>query len=119
MSPDLQLLIKLLVYAVFGAVGGLIGVASKGEALGLPRVLTVKDKDGSSRRMWDPGFLMSVFLGAGIAAWRDGSYEQAIAWGLAAGFVGPALLKTLLDSYFRKLGAIGAPAPPVKAEPTP
>jgi hypothetical protein len=101
MTPE-QL--KILEFAAFGFLGGVIGVMARSERLALPRIVAERQADGQVVRFIDPGFLASCLLGALLAAWRDGRPETAIVYGLASGYVGPALLKRLIERLLKHAG---------------
>lgn len=101
MSPET---LNLLLFPICGAIGGIIGCAAKHEKLELPRIVVIREADGETRRFIHPGFLASVLAGAVGAFIIDHRPETAIVYGLAAGFVGPAILKAFIAPALRKLG---------------
>lgn len=103
--------LKLAEYAVFGAVGALIGAAAKNRSLELPRVTRKKEKSGAVVKSLDLGFLTAPLLGAVLAAVVDGRPQTGIAYGLAAGFAGPAIINAVLDPIIARLGMPLAPTP--------
>lgn len=98
------LYVKLAEYAFFGAIGGLIGAMTKSSRLTLPRLTLEKRRNGEVVKIWDPGFLSAPFLGAGLAMYFDTSPQNAIAWGLVGGFVGPAMMSIFTDKLLSVFG---------------
>jgi hypothetical protein len=94
---------RLCQYAAYGAVGGFVGVLAKSGRLELPHLVR-RSEDGERAVMIDLGFLGSLILGAVLAAVMDGRPQTAIAYGLAAGFVGPAALNCVLDPLLIRVG---------------
>jgi hypothetical protein len=95
---------KLLEYAAFGAGGGLIGAMTKSRTLRLPRLLVERLEDGETVKVLDAGLLAAPLLGACLAMYFDTRPENALAWGLAAGYAGPTVLNVIIDPLLRKLG---------------
>ncbi|HEU4751926.1 MAG TPA: hypothetical protein VFU47_03740 [Armatimonadota bacterium] len=111
---------KTLEYAAYGALAALIGSMAKSRGLQLPRIFVQRHADGETVKVIDLGFLTSPILGAFLAAYFDTRPENAIAWGLAAGFVGPSIINAVWDPIVRRvLGAIIPPGetPPPKPDP--
>jgi hypothetical protein len=115
--------IKLLEFAAFGFTAGIIGTMARERKLTLPRIYKIKELDGGTETVIDPGFLAAPVLGAALAMIVDGRPETALAYGLAAGFVGPSLLQSLLEPVLRKFGIdlthadpAGTPESPVTPE---
>lgn len=113
---------KLLEFAAFGFFSGIIGTMARERKLTLPRIYKIKDPQGGTETVVDSGFLVAPVLGAVLAMIVDGRPETALAYGLAAGFVGPALLQSVLEPVLRKFGIElthgdtdpqGIPEPPV------
>jgi hypothetical protein len=52
----------------------------------------------------DTGFLLAPLLGGLIAMKMDGSPVNAMGWGLACGYAGPAIVNSLVDALLKKLG---------------
>jgi hypothetical protein len=75
----------------------------------MPRFICKRERNGETVKFVDPGFLTSVFLGAALAIYFDTKPENAIAWGLGAGFAGPAILRSLIDSLLKRLGLDALP----------
>lgn len=97
-------LITNLEFCAWGALGGLIGGATKTHKLQLPRVIRRGAEPGDRVVLIDLGFLASILLGGTVAMIVDGRVQTALAYGLAAGFAGPAVVNALLDPLFHKLG---------------
>ena len=95
---------KLLGYAVYGGIAGLIGAMAKSRRLTLPRIVTYRERDGEVVKMIDVGFLAAPFLGALLAAYFDTKPENAIAWGLASGYAGPSVCNAILDELLKRFG---------------
>ncbi len=101
----------------WGALGGLIGGATKSHRLQLPRVIRRGVDPGDRVILIDLGFLASILLGGTVAMIVDGRVQTALAYGLAAGFAGPAVVNALIDPLLRKIGM--PPAVPDEKEPQP
>lgn len=96
--------LKLAEYALFGAIGALIGAMTKSRSLTLPHLTLEKRRNGETVKGWDPGFLAAPFLGAALAMYFDTRPENAIAWGLAAGTAGPAIITLITDKLLSLAG---------------
>jgi hypothetical protein len=96
--------LKLLEYAAFGSVGAIVGAMAKCRKVQLPRVSVERTRDGETVTVIDMGFLTAPLLGACLAMYFDTNAPNAIAWGLAAGFVGPSLLNSMIDPLLKRLG---------------
>jgi hypothetical protein len=91
--------------AACGFGGALIGSMAKTRRLRLPRVCVVKQESGEAEWILDPGFLATPLLGAFLAVLLASRAEVALWYGLATGYVGPALLNLLFDPLLKRLGA--------------
>jgi hypothetical protein len=100
MTPE-QL--KLLQLATYGFAAALIGSMAKERKLRLPRVYLVKEETGEAIRILDPGFLAAPLLGAFMAMIIDGRLENALLYGLASGYAGPAVLNAFIDPLLHRL----------------
>jgi len=96
--------LKLLEYAGYGLASGVIGTMARERRLTLPRIYKVRDGTNRAETVVDPGFLAAPVLGAVLAMIVDGRPQTALAYGLAAGFVGPALLHSLLEPLLKRFG---------------
>ncbi len=101
MSPEY---VKILEYAAWGGVGGIAGAMTKGQRIELPRIVLERESDGHVRKFIDPGFLGSIVLGAVLAIYFDTSPQNALAWGVASGYVGPAILGVFTDAFMKFQG---------------
>lgn len=104
MHFDPHTAIKLAWFFLYGAVGGLIGAMAKSRRLTLPRITVEREADGELVKEWDSGFLWAPFLGGALAAIVDGRPETAIAYGLASGYAGPAIINAVVDPILKKFG---------------
>lgn len=101
MSPDH---LEMLQFAAFGGLGGLLGSACKTRTLQLPRILRRGVNPEERVVLLDLGFLAAPLLGGILAAVIDGRPSTAIAYGLASGWVGPAVVNAVLDPFLAKIG---------------
>jgi len=106
---------KILEFAAYGAAAALLGTMVRDGRLQVPRIYSERGREGHPVRFIDPGFLGSVLLGAALAAYFDGRAQTAAAYGLAAGYAGPALLNALAEPLLKRLGmddiGVGSTAP--------
>lgn len=103
---------KVLEYLAWGGAAGLIGAMTKSRRMTLPRITCEREKDGSTVKVLDWGFLVAPFLGALVAAVVDGRPQTAVAYGLACGFAGPSLLNIVTEWVLSRAGLMlgGLPA---------
>jgi hypothetical protein len=95
--------LTLCAFAVWGLIGGLIGASTRTHRLELPRVVCEHSKTGQVKRYVDPGFLTAAVFGAVVAAAIDGRPWTALAYGIAVGYAGPAIVRALVDRVLRTL----------------
>ena len=109
---------KLVEFAIWGLLGGLIGAIGKAGRLTLPHVLIEKTRSGVTRRVIDLGFVAAPFIGSVIGAAVDGRPLTALAFGVTAGFAGPAFVKVIAETTLRLFGyAIRAMAEEMERRP--
>jgi hypothetical protein len=95
----------LFCYPAAGFVGALIGSMVREKRLQLPRLVVQRESDGEVKKWIDPGFLLSPTVGALLAAWIDSRPWTAVFVGVTVGYVGPAILVTLvIEPLAKKLG---------------
>ncbi len=100
-------LLELLPLAGIGSLAALVAAGAKSHRWQLPRIVRENQAEGGSVVLVDLGFLAAPLLGALCAlVWATGP-KQAFWAGVAAGWVGPAVLNTLLEPL---LGRLGLPA---------
>lgn len=101
---------ELLWFALYGGSAAFVASITRTGRLVVPRPRRRRDPDGDEWS-WDLGSFAAAPLGALLAAVFDGRPQTAIAYGLAAGVAGPALLSALTDPLLKKLGL--DPKPPI------
>lgn len=108
---------QILAYAAYGGIGAVVGLVAKTRRLELPRVVRRQLRTGDHSTHLDVGFLAAPLLGAVLAVLFDTSAPNAIAWGLASGYVGPALLNAIIDPILARLGRpLDVPARPARSD---
>lgn len=107
MSPEAW---KILEYAAWGGAGALLGSVAHTRTLQLPRIVRRGVDPGDQVVLLDLGFLVAPILGAVLAAIVDGRPQTAVAYGIAAGYAGPAFANALLDALLRRIGMPEVPA---------
>jgi hypothetical protein len=95
---------KLVEYALWGGLAALIGAMAKSRRLTLPQIFVVRRDGKVKRRVIDMGFLVAPLMGGLLAAVVDGRPSTAVAYGLAAGYAGPALVNAIVDGVLNGLG---------------
>lgn len=104
--------VKILEYAAWGFIGGLIGLMSKNRRLEMPRMVVHRERDGRTSKWLDVGFLSSPFLGSALAIYFDTRPENALAWGMVAGYAGSSVLTLLQERLLSAAGfKVGIPEP--------
>lgn len=93
----------ILIYFAYGAVGGFVGEIAKTGRLRLPRIVA---------GALDVGFLVAPLIGGTLASLFDSSPQNAIAWGVAAGYAGPSLVSMVVEPLLAKLKLGSEPEPP-------
>jgi len=96
--------VKIFEYAAWGFIGGVIGLMSKNRRLELPRLHSVREKDGRVSKWIDVGFLSSPFLGSALAIYFDTRPENALAWGMVAGYAGSSVMTLLQERVLTLAG---------------
>ena len=96
--------LSLLIFAGYGAIGAFIGAISKTRKLELPRIIRRGVSLADRVTLIDVGFLGAPLLGAVLAAIVDGRPQTAIAYGIAAGFAGPAVINSVIDPILARIG---------------
>ena len=96
--------LTLLLFSAYGAAGAFIGSVSKTRKLELPRIIRRGVKLEDRVTLIDVGFLGAPLLGAVLAAVVDGRPQTALAYGIAAGFAGPAVINSVIDPILARIG---------------
>lgn len=106
--------LKILESAGWGALGALVAMAGKTRRLMLPHLVRRGVEDGEHVYLVDLGFLAAPLLGAALAMMLDGRPQTALAYGVTAGYAGPAVLNAVLDPFLKKIGM--GPVQPMDGE---
>jgi hypothetical protein len=96
--------LTLLAFAGYGAAAALVTAIAKTRKLELPHVIRRGVNPGDRVFLIDVGFLAAPLLGGVIAAIVDGRPQTALAYGVAVGFAGTAVVNSVIDPILSKLG---------------
>lgn len=96
---------NVLPYAIWGALGSIVGSLATNRGLVLPSLyVRTRREDGGQERVLNVGFIATPLIGAFVAIVMDGPPHHSALWGLAVGHIGPSIISQISAAFLERVG---------------